>query len=83
MPKRARMPRDVNQRAAATVRIIDAILGDADPVPELPAKNPAAVELGRLGGAKGGKRRAESMTPEERSESARRAAQARWSRNGR
>jgi hypothetical protein len=43
-------------------------------------KNQAAVALGRLGGEKGGRARAESMTPEERSESARRAAQARWRR---
>jgi hypothetical protein len=41
-------------------------------------KDPAAVALGRKGGLKGGKARAERMTPEERSESARKAAQARW-----
>lgn len=43
-------------------------------------KNPAAVELGRRGGKKGGKARAAKMTPEERSESARKAAQARWAK---
>jgi hypothetical protein len=42
-------------------------------------KNPAAVELGRLGGQKGGKARAESLTPERRSEIAKKAAAARWS----
>jgi hypothetical protein len=41
-------------------------------------KNPAAVELGRLGGKKGGKARAAKMTAEERSDAARKAAQARW-----
>ena len=41
-------------------------------------KNPAAVELGRLGGLKGGKVRAERLTPEQRSEIARKAAGARW-----
>lgn len=41
-------------------------------------KNPAAVELGRLGGQKGGKARAAKLSPEERSDIARRAAQARW-----
>ena len=41
-------------------------------------KNPAAVELGRLGGKKGGKARAAKLTPEERSEQARKAATARW-----
>jgi hypothetical protein len=43
-------------------------------------KDPAAVALGRKGGLKGGKARAASMTPEERSESARKAVQARWER---
>ena len=43
-------------------------------------KNPAAVELGRRGGKKGGPARAAKMTPEERSESARKAAKARWAK---
>jgi len=41
-------------------------------------KNPAAVELGRLGGLKGGRATAEARTPQERSEAARRAVKARW-----
>ena len=41
-------------------------------------KNPAAVALGRLGGKKGGPARAKKLTPEQRSEIARKAAQARW-----
>jgi len=41
-------------------------------------KNPAAVALGRLGGLKGGKARAESLTPSERSQAARTAANSRW-----
>lgn len=41
-------------------------------------KNPAAVALGRLGGLKGGKARAAKLTPEQRSEVARKAAKARW-----
>jgi hypothetical protein len=41
-------------------------------------KNPAAVALGKLGGLKGGKGRAESMTPERRREIAQKAAKARW-----
>ncbi|MDZ4724253.1 MAG: hypothetical protein SGI97_10175 [candidate division Zixibacteria bacterium] len=43
-----------------------------------PDKNPAAVALGRLGGLKGGKVRAKNMTKEQRSQAARKAAQARW-----
>jgi hypothetical protein len=43
-------------------------------------KNPAAVALGRLGGAKGGRARAANMTKEERAEAARKAANARWAK---
>ena len=43
-------------------------------------KNPAAVALGKLGGAKSGKARAEKLTPEQRSEIARKAAKARWAK---
>jgi hypothetical protein len=43
-------------------------------------KNKAAQELGRLGGAKGGRARAKNMTPEVRSEAARKAANARWAK---
>ena len=41
-------------------------------------KNPAAVALGRLGGKKGGKARAEKLSPERRREIAKKAAEARW-----
>jgi hypothetical protein len=43
-------------------------------------KNPHAVALGKLGGKKGGKARAEKLSPERRSEIARKAARARWDR---
>lgn len=43
-----------------------------------PAKNAAAVALGRLGGLKGGKARAASLTAEERREIAANAARKRW-----
>lgn len=41
-------------------------------------KNPAAVALGRLGGKVGGKRRAEKLSAEQRSDIARKAAETRW-----
>lgn len=41
-------------------------------------KNPAAVALGRLGGLKGGKARAEKLSAERRTAIARRAAKSRW-----
>ena len=41
-------------------------------------KNPHAVALGRLGGLKGGKALAQKLTPQQRSEIARKASLARW-----
>lgn len=43
-------------------------------------KNAAAVELGRLGGLKGGPARADKLSPKKRSAIARKAAQARWAK---
>jgi hypothetical protein len=43
-------------------------------------KDPAAVALGRKGGKKGGPARAANLTPKQRSESARKAVQARWAK---
>jgi hypothetical protein len=75
MPERSRRPRDANQLAKL---VTDIAIGEAEDAPEGAGKNPAAVALGRKGGLKGGKARAERMTPEQRSEAAKRAAQARW-----
>jgi len=74
MPKRSSKPADVNRRAAAVV----AQATSEEPVDPYEGKDPAAVELGRKGGLKGGKARAEKLTAEERSEIARKAARARW-----
>ncbi len=43
-------------------------------------KNAAAVALGRLGGLKGGKARAEKLTSEHRKEIAQKAAKKRWTK---
>ena len=43
-------------------------------------KNKAAVALGRLGGLKGGRARAEALSPERRKEIARKAIAARWAK---
>lgn len=43
-------------------------------------KNPAAVALGRLGGQKGGRARAEKLSPAKRKAIAKKAAKARWER---
>lgn len=71
-PKR---PRDSNQRAKL---IVDIATGESEEPKAPKPKDPAAVELGRRGGLKGGKARANKLTPEERSELAKRAARARW-----
>jgi hypothetical protein len=75
MPKRPRRPRDPNELA---FQVFQEAIGEAPPPEPEPEKNPAAVALGKLGGAMGGKARAANMTPEERRESARKAAAARW-----
>jgi len=41
-------------------------------------KNPAAVALGKLGGAKGGKARAKTLSPAKRKAIAQKAAVKRW-----
>jgi hypothetical protein len=60
MPKRSGTPKDVNQLARS---ILDQVTGEApqSAEPAMPQKNPAAVALGRLGGAKGGAARAASL----------------------
>ena len=68
------MPRDPNQRAFLTVQMA---LGEAEPDP-LPPKDPERVERGKKGGSKGGRLRAERLSPERRSEIARKAAVTRW-----
>jgi hypothetical protein len=72
MPKR---PRDTNQLAKF---IVDAATGQADPPRTDDGKDPAAVALGRKGGLKGGKARAASLSKEQRSEIAKKAAKTRW-----
>jgi hypothetical protein len=71
MAKQSKKPADLNRLAAA-------IVGDAtDETP--PERESPEARAGRAGGEKGGKVRAERMTPEQRSEAARRAARTRWS----
>ena len=74
--KRPQGPPDVNSLA---FRVMQAATGQA-PKPDDPEKNPAAVALGKLGGAKGGPARAAVLTPKKRSAIAKKAAKARWDR---
>lgn len=71
--KKAKLPTDINQKAKS---IVDLATGeDTTPTDN---KNPAAVALGRLGGLKGGKARANSLTAEQRKEIAKKGAEKRW-----
>lgn len=83
--KKKKVPTDINQLAKY---ICDVTTGDAktndqtlsvtNKEAEVREKNPAAVALGRLGGLKGGKARAEKLSPKKRKEIAIKAAQTRW-----
>jgi hypothetical protein len=65
---------DVNQLAARVVEI-----STGEPI-RPKEKSAAAVSLGRLGGLKGGRARADKLTPEERRGIAQRAAKQRWAK---
>jgi hypothetical protein len=70
------MPKDMNKLAAMVVAL--ATGQPVEPEPEEKPKNAAAVELGRLGGLKGGIARKIKLPKALRSEIARNAVQARW-----
>lgn len=74
MSKPPKRPRDPNQLAKM---IVDLSTGQLQDEPERGDSSPMA-SLGRAGGLKGGRARAEAMTPERRAEVARMAASARW-----
>jgi len=76
---RGQGPKDINQIAFDVVQ--KAIGAKPKEEPPDPSKNPAAVSLGRLGGLKGGKARAEALSPEKRKEIAKKAAEKRWARS--
>ncbi len=75
MPNRSsKRPRDVNVLA----KLITEIATEGEkPAPD-DGKDPAAVALGRKGGLKGGKARADSLSAKRRAEIAKKAAKTRW-----
>jgi hypothetical protein len=84
MARPGRKPKtlDINQLAAVITEI--ATGESVGPRPEVdpgPAKDPAAVALGRKGGLKGGPARAKKLGKKKLSEAARKAAQARWNKS--
>ncbi len=81
MPTRSSKPED-HDFATVARRVVEQAIGeklDGSPLPDPNAgKNPAAVALGRLGGAKGGTARAAALSPARRKAIAKKAARARW-----
>jgi hypothetical protein len=79
MPRRSSTDRDF---AVNAFRVVEQAIGehmDGTPLPDPNAgKNPAAVALGKLGGAKGGNARAAKLSPTKRKSIAKKAAKARW-----
>lgn len=73
MPKHRKRPRDPNQLAKLIVDLATGEKTEDQPAPPTPAQ-----EFARSGGLKGGHARARALTPEQRREIARRAAQKRW-----
>ncbi len=73
---RPKRPRDPNQLAKL---VVDLATGGTDRE-VTNKKDPSAVKRGRKGGKIGGRVRASRLTAEERSEAARKAVQARWTR---
>ena len=76
--KRIPRPRDPNQLAKLITDIATGEQGDRIMTDD--GRDLAAVILGRRGGLKGGRARADALTADERVSIARRAAQARWSK---
>jgi hypothetical protein len=76
MRNRSRKHEDVNE---AAFNILAAAISET-PEPPVDAVKAAAAALGRRGGLKGGKARAQSMTKAQRKASAKKAAAARWHR---
>ena len=69
--------------AVTAFRVFQEAVGEAEesespPEPTSEERHAAAVALGRLGGKKGGPARAKKLTPEQRREIAKKAAEARW-----
>ncbi len=75
MAERKRKKRE-HDFAVNAFRVVQEAIGQIE---EKPPKEFDAKALGRKGGLKGGKARAEKLTPEERKEIAKKAANARWS----
>ncbi len=83
MPRRSSKSKD-HDFATVARRVVEQAIGETltgEPLPDPNAgKNPAAVALGKLGGAKGGRARAEKLSPTKRKAIAKKAADTRWNK---
>jgi hypothetical protein len=79
--KHPKRPRDLNQWAKHMVDVATGAIEAREPTPEEQGKSATAVKRGKAGGAKGGSARAAALTPEQRAEIARLAAQTRWKKS--
>lgn len=81
MPKRTEKARDF---FAIARRVVEQAIGeqmDGSPLEDPDAgKNPTAVARGKLGGAKGGRARAQNLSAAKKRAIAKKAASARWKR---
>ena len=80
MPRRSSKPKD---RDFVTVArsVVERSISEkptGKPLDKEPEKNPHAVALGRIGGQKGGKARADKLSARRRKIIAKKAANARW-----
>ena len=82
MPGRSSKKYKGHDFALNALRVVEQAIGehlDGTPLEDPDAgKNPAAVALGRLGGAKGGRARAQKLSAAKRKAIAKKAAKARW-----
>ena len=81
MDKHPKRPRDPAQLAKLMIDIASGEVSDRAPTPEEQGKDAKAVARGKAGGAKGGAARSAKLTPEQRAEIARVAAQTRWKKS--
>jgi len=84
MPRRSSTKTKEHDFISVARRVVEQAIGeklDGSPLEELNVgKNPHAVALGRMGGMKGGKARAEKLSPSKRKQIAKKAAEARWNK---
>jgi hypothetical protein len=82
MPRRSSKDRDFFVTARHVVEQAIGEQMDGTPLEDPSAgKNPAAVALGKLGGAKGGRARADKLSPARRKAIAKKAARTRWGKD--